>query len=330
MSVFAPSVINLWKTIESYGIDPGPLFEEQGIRIRLPVNPCQRLAYEQVDGLRARAVKVCGDEAFGLRSAEVYQPSHLGALGYAWHASMTLRKACLRLERFVRLVNFQTSVRLEDRDGNMVVSVALDLESQCERARDDQSLALLTQMCRMVHGDGFRLQQVDFKHPEPADLQPYFTFFGCRLNFGQDQNRLWIPLAMADETLVGANPELAALNDQVVIRRLARLDKADVVARLRAVLLDLLPVGGVSDEAVADELHMSVRTMHRKLAAVDSSFKKELAELRRNLAEQYILDNSLTLTEISMLLGFSEPSSFSRAFKNWTGNTPTETRRSRQ
>jgi AraC-like DNA-binding protein len=330
MSVFAPSVINLWKTMESYGVDPEPLFREQGIEIRLPVDPCLRLPYEKVDRIRAMAVETSGDEAFGLRAATVYLPSQLGALGYAWQASLTLRKACLRLERFVRIVNDKARVRVEDRDSCMVVMFKLDLESANAWVRDVGGLALVTRMCRMVYGEGFRLQAVDFEHAEPADLQPYFEFFGCRLRFNQAQNRLWIPAGQADETLSGANPELALLNDEVVTRRLARIDKGDIVARLRAVLLDQLPSGEISDDTVAAELHMSVRTLHRKLATLNTSFKVELAEMRRNLAQQYILDNSLTLTEISMLLGFSESSSFSRAFKNWTGSTPTEARRARQ
>jgi len=74
---------------------------------------------------------------------------------------------------------------------------------------------------------------------------------------------------------------------------------------------------------------MSVRTMHRKLAEVNNNFRAILVEMRRSLAEQYILDNSLTLTEISLLLGFSEPSSFSRAFKSWTGTAPSEARQAR-
>jgi AraC-like DNA-binding protein len=131
-----------------------------------------------------------------------------------------------------------------------------------------------------------------------------------------------------DETLAGANAELARVNDQVVTRRLAKMDQSDIVTRVQVVLTDQLPVGGVSDESVAEALHMSVRTMHRKLTEVNQNFRGLLVELRRNLAEQYILDNSLTLTEISLLLGFSEPSSFSRAFKNWTGTTPSDVRRS--
>jgi AraC-like DNA-binding protein len=181
-------------------------------------------------------------------------------------------------------------------------------------------------MCRLIYGDKFRLQAVNFEHDKPRDMKPYFEFFGCQINFNQEQNQLLIPLALADEVLAGANPELALLNDQVVTRRLALLDRSDIVARVQATLMEQLPSGQTSDASVAESLHMSVRTMHRKLTEVDKNFRTLLVEMRRSLAEQYILDNSLTLTEISLLLGFSEPSSFSRAFKNWTGKAPSEAR----
>ena len=94
-------------------------------------------------------------------------------------------------------------------------------------------------------------------------------------------------------------------------------------------MTEQLPHGNISDDSVASALHMSVRTMHRKLVDEDQNFRNLLVEMRRNLAELYIMDNSLTLTEISMLLGFSEPSSFSRAFKSWTGSAPSEIRQAR-
>jgi len=329
MSVFAPSVVSLWKTIASYGIDPVPLFAAEDIKVQLPIDPCLRVPYVKIDRIRARSAEMCGDQAFGLRAAEVYIPSQFGALGYAWHASLTLRKACLRLERFIRVVNDKAVARVEDRDGCMVVTLKLNVESENEFVRDDSALAMLTRMCRLIYGDKFRLQAVNFKHTEPLDIKPYFEFFACQLNFDQAENQLLIPLSLVDETLAGANPELALLNDQVVTRRLARIDRSDIVARLQAVLIDLLPTGNINDEAVADSLHMSVRTMHRKLSEVRSNFRTVLVEMRRDLAEQYILDNSLTLTEISLLLGFSEPSSFSRAYKNWTGSAPSEARQSR-
>lgn len=330
MSVFAPAMISLWRTIESYGIEPSDLFEAEGIHVQLPIDPCLRLPYSKIDRLRAKAVDLCGDEAFGLRSATVYLPSQLGALGYAWHASLTLRKAFLRLERFVRILNEKATVEVKDQDASMVVTLGMDFPTESGFARDDGALALITRMCRLVSGTHFRLQTVNFKHAEPRDIKPYFEFFACQLNFGQAENQLIIPMALADETLTGANPELAVLNDQVVIRRLASIDREDIVARVQSALVEQLPNGNVSDDSVAEALHMSVRTMHRKLTDVNSNFRTLLVEMRRDLAEQYILDNSLTLTEISLLLGFSEPSSFSRAFKNWTGTAPSEARQARQ
>ena len=330
MTVFAPQMGNLWKAIESYGIDPVPLFAAENIIVKLPIDPCLRLPFEKIDRIRARAMEVSGDEAFGLRAAAVYQPSQLGALGYAWQASLTLRHACLRLERFARVVNKTVIVRVEDQGACMVVTLKLDERSECKQVRDDGALALITKMCRQVSGDHFRLLGVNFKHAEPRDIKPYFEFFACKLNFDQAENQLLFPLALVDEKLVGANPELALLNDQVVTRRLARIDSDDIVTRVQAVLMDQLPLGNISDDSVADALYMSVRTLHRKLTEENSNFRTLLVEMRRNLAEQYILDNSLTLTEISLLLGFSEPSSFSRAFKNWTGTAPSEARQAQQ
>lgn len=326
MSVFAPGIVNLWRTIESYGIDPEPLFATEEIQVQYPVDPNIRVSYEKIDRIRAHAVKLCGDEAFGLRTTRVYAPSQLGALGYAWQASLTLRRACMRLERFVRLVNDKARVHIEDRDDCMVVTLELETKSLNQRARDDCELALVTMLARSICADSFRLHSVNSIHPAPEDLKPYFEFYACELNFDQAHNQLLIPFKYADEVLTGANPELALMNDKVVIRHLAMIDKGDIVALVQAVMLDQLPMGNLSDETVADALHMSVRTMHRKLTDAASNFRALLVDLRRELAEAYILDNSLTLTEISLLLGFSEPSSFSRAFKNWTGSAPSAVR----
>lgn len=329
MSVFAPTVINLWKTVESYGIDPAPLFASENIKVRLPIDPCSRVSYKKIDRIRAKAAKLCGDEAFGIRTATVYKSSQLGALGYAWQSSLTLRKAFSRLERFIRVVNEKAVVIVEDKGACMLVTLSVNAPSDCLSARDDGALALITRMCRLIYGDAFRLQAVNFKHAAPSDLKPYFEFFGCQLNFDEADNQLLMPLSISDEVLTGADPELALLNEQVITRRLALLDRNDIVTRVQSALIEQLPNGDVSDDSVAATLHMSVRTMHRKLADANQSFRTLLVEIRRNLAELYILDNSLTLTEISMLLGFSEPSSFSRAFKNWTGSAPSEMRQAR-
>jgi AraC-like DNA-binding protein len=120
---------------------------------------------------------------------------------------------------------------------------------------------------------------------------------------------------------------LAELNEHIVVKYLAHSAKQDIVNRVKAAIIDGLANGSVSEASVAEQLHMTPRNLHRRLQKENTSFKLLLTEIRKELAQQYIQDRSKTLTEISYLLGFSEASSFSRAYKGWTGHAPTEARR---
>ena len=113
-----------------------------------------------------------------------------------------------------------------------------------------------------------------------------------------------------------------------MVKYLAHSEKADIVNRVKAAIIDGLSNGAVTETSIAEMLHMTPRNMHRKLQKQDTAFKLLLTDVRKELAQQYIQDRSKTLTEISFLLGFSEVSSFSRAFKGWTGKPPSEARQS--
>lgn len=135
-------------------------------------------------------------------------------------------------------------------------------------------------------------------------------------------DRRWI-----EQRLTGSNEQLAQLNEHIVVKYLAHLQKNDIVSRCKAAIIDSLGSGGVSESSIADALHTTPRNLHRRLQKENASFKLLLNEIRQDLALQYIQDRSLTLTEISFMLGFSEVSSFSRAFRNWTGQAPSSMRR---
>ncbi|WP_221895433.1 helix-turn-helix transcriptional regulator [Bathymodiolus japonicus methanotrophic gill symbiont] len=107
-----------------------------------------------------------------------------------------------------------------------------------------------------------------------------------------------------------------------MINYLAKLDEDNIVDRVKAVIIEQLPSGGLTDSTVDDALYMSNRTFHRRLQQSETTFRVVLNDLRHELADKYIKDSSLNLNEISFLLGFSELSSFSRAFKRWTGISP--------
>jgi AraC-like DNA-binding protein len=107
-----------------------------------------------------------------------------------------------------------------------------------------------------------------------------------------------------------------------MVEYLAQLDDDNIIERIKAAIIDQLPSGQVTDSSIADALYLSRRTFHRRLLQQNTTFRAILNEVRQKLASQYITDSSLSLNEISFLLGFAEISSFSRAFKRWTGTSP--------
>ena len=326
MSVLAPSVAVVWKLIEAEGLDPAPLFAEEGLSFELPIEPGTRVDYLPVDRVRARVAEMVGDPAFGLKVARHVHPSHLGALGYAWLASSSMRTAFMRLQRYVRVLNDQGRVKLETSGGQFQMTVAVAQDSLNARVRDDAQAAVLMTLCRMNLGERFKPDYISIPHPEPDDRGPYERFFRCPLRFNAKKVGIGFPATVADATLPSANPMLAQMNERIANRRLAALDVEHTPNRVRAEIMEQLPNGNLSDESVAEALHMTSRTLHRRLKEHDTSFRDVLGEVRRELAEQYIADPTLTLTEITFLLGFAEASSFSRAFRRWTGQSPSAAR----
>lgn len=326
MSVLAQSVGTLWRVIESYGLDPAPFFEAEGLEVDLPIEPGTRVSYEVVDAIRSAAAQATGDPAFGLRTAECLHPSYLGALGYAVLASDTLRVAFERIHRYVRVLNEQGRFDLTVTDGTLGARISVGQPSRNRTARDDGQTATLLTLCRLNAGADFTPRRITLVHDAPADPAPYETLFRCPVVFGAEANEFVIDLEDAERILPSSNEVLAQMNERIVIQRLAQLDRDNLTGRVRAEIMELLPSGEVSDEAVADALHMTSRTLHRRLKDEGESFRTLLTAVRRDLAEQYLADRTLTLTEITFLLGFSEMSSFSRAYKHWTGQPPSAAR----
>jgi AraC-like DNA-binding protein len=133
-----------------------------------------------------------------------------------------------------------------------------------------------------------------------------------------------LPADVVDKRLGGANPHLAALNDHVVQRYLEELGQDEITQKVKKVITEELPSGRVSDDTVARILFMSPRTLQRKLRQQGTTFRRLVLATRRALAEQYLAEGRYTATEISFMLGFSEVSAFSRAYRGWTGASPRE------
>ena len=323
MSVFAPALSYYWKSAEELGMDPGALFRQAGIDPRLRLDAAARVSAKQFDDLVCLARRNSCDDSFAFKVVRNIHPSYMGALGFAWMTSASLRKAFDRLSRYYRLLTSEVRIDASESDGEFRVTFD-DSEafSRDPALRERLRLAGAVQMCRMIAGESFTPERVGFRQETPVNAPDYYAFFRCDQRFGQDRTGLVLSAADADAPLPGFNAQLVQQFDHMAVDYLANLDRSDLLGRVRAAVLEQLPSGEATLESVAEQLAMSARTLTRKLRERGHTFKQLLAQIRRELAEKYILDNSLTLTEISYLLGFSENSSFSRAYRGWTGKSP--------
>ena len=327
MAVFAPILNYLWNSASDFGLEPGALFREAGIdpKLRLDVNA--RVDSKQFYRMMFNARQESHDDAFVFHLVEHLHPSYFGALGYAWLSSASLRKGLERLQRYQQLLADEKIIRLENHEPEL--HVLLDestFGAPNSELRETMHFAHIVKLCRMNSGESFKPGRIQFRRQTPKAPAAYFQFFRCDLQFSSDLSMLVIDSETADLALPGFNAQLEDLLEKQIIEYMTRLDRQDIVGRTKNAIIGLLPAGHASVDDAANKLNTSVRTLRRKLGEKNVSFKDLLAETRRELGERYIRDGSLSLTEVAFLLGFSDSSSFSRAYKTWTGQTPSEFR----
>jgi len=133
---------------------------------------------------------------------------------------------------------------------------------------------------------------------------------------------------LMDKPLPGASRELAQMHDQTTMQYLKRMEQRDIINRVRIMIVEELSSNAITKQRVADKLCMSPRSLQMKLAAKSTSFQEILDSTRESMARGYMEQSAISITEAAYLLGFSDVSNFTRAFKRWTGKSPREFRRS--
>jgi len=313
------------KALDYYGVDSARIFRASGIPLSVNNDPMVRLPVGSLTRLYEMCVDVTNDPYFGLTVARFIHISNLHALGYALAASSTLMDFCRRLQRYFRLAS-QTAVATLLEAGDEV-SLRFKLLVPASGETQDALLGFVVLSMRQLHKASFNPLRVELIHPMPREgAGPYEKLFRAPVHFGAAEVALIFDKKQLAQPLAGACAELAQFNDNIATSYLARLDRKDVVANVRQKIVEFLPNGECTREAVAQALCMSPTTLQAKLAQLDTSFQDLLNDTRKELACAYMQQASRPVTEIAFLLGFTDTSNFTRAFKRWTGASPTKFR----
>jgi len=316
------------KAIEKSGLNSHEVFKLAGLDPDKLNDPNARYTYEGMTNLWRLAAEKTGDDCIGLKAAQYWHPTTLHALGYAWMASETLKEALERVIRYLHVVTTATDLKLEESEHEIrLVFPAVTKPFPPAQQAIDAGLAVIVDMCRTSFGDSFKPIHVYMNRDRPVCEKEISDFFDSPVSYESTENSICFSREDLEKYLPTANAELALVNDNILTQYLADLDKHDIRAQVEVKIIEQLPSGHITEEWMAQSLNKSLRSLQRKLSEKNTTYKQLLESTREKLAKQYMLNSRYSINEITYLLGFSEPSNFSRAFKRWTGQSPSDFRK---
>lgn len=312
-----------------HDVDTKAMFAELGIDYQQLCVPEARLPTRTMWTIWQAALEKTSDDAFGLQVAQGVFPTHLNALVFALQASANIQECIERLIRYSRVVSTIGQIEFEHLGNNIILRLNAPDMAQGPWMPIDAFMALLVKFIRDFltpehHG---LLQAVSLIRPTPDNQQAFSDYFKCDVHYGHHCNEIMASDALLNLPLPGANSTIAKVNDQLLQDYLQKLDDQSFSLAVRKQIISQLGKDQLTQEGIASALNMSGRTLQRKLVDEGTSFKELLDNIRQELAMRYLSAGDMSISELTFMLGFVDQSSFSRAFKRWTGTTPSKYRK---
>ncbi|WP_256659153.1 AraC family transcriptional regulator [Pseudomonas sp. A-1] len=308
------------------GLDSAALARRHRLDPQALLAPDAVVSAEQHRALLQDALHVSGNAGLGLQLGIQRSLATLDQLGYLMISSGTLREAShagLRYQNYPGRFSGRsivTSFGEIEGQGCYQVHVRDDLGPLRLLAVEDV-LGSIVASCRWVLGRSLPITRLRCDFPAPPHVELYREVFACPIQFDAPATQLFFDAAILDQPLPHASPQSAALYARLCERRSIELSRGDVAARLSQMIAE--HIAEPPDlAAAADALHCSPRTLSRKLLAQGWQYQQLVDQVREIHARRALSDPTQSITRIAQQLGYADNSGFFRAFKKWTGLSP--------
>jgi AraC-like DNA-binding protein len=310
------------------GIDTPTLLEKANLTLQQINNANLKLRVRDQIRFLDLVAGALRDDLFGFHLAQPLDLREFGFLYYVAASSKELGDALQRLARYSAIANEGVSVRYV---GGRNVGLAFHytgVSRHLDQHQIEFFMAMLVRLCRQLTGIRLAPLRVRFAHHRSGRTSELTKFFGGNVEFGAAVDEVSFAPTIKDMPVVSADHHLNRLLitycEEALGRRRTRRDAFCV--SVENAIVPLLPHGMAHLEAVARGLGVSQRTLARRLAVERLNFSVVLENLKIDLAQRYLADSDLSISQIAWLLGYQEVSSFTHAFKRWSGKTPRQAR----
>lgn len=305
------------------GVDPRRILEHHGVDPLTVGDPDQLLPCKSLVDILEYSSDIFDDPLFGLRLANLQEPDVFGCVTALCRAAPTVREGLLKLAEFMPVAHSPESA-IELRETRDVAELRLGVRADLgvNDQAQYQSLVLNLKFIKMLAGPDFRPSyahlSVDARQHDLAEIE---SIVGCRVHSGAPMNMIGFAAHTLDRAVPTANKLLFRLIGGY-LDRVKVASRRTIVERVEDYVRGALPSGDCSIERCARKLGMSVRTIQSRLSEGGLRFSDIVERQRAQMARVLLGEDALSLDEIALFLGYSEQTSFGRAFKRWTGVTP--------
>lgn len=316
------ALIGFSELAQQLGANPAELCARAGLDPSYLHTTNQFIRCETFNRLLEVAAQATGREDFGLLLGREINLAVMGPTGFIIQHAGSVMEALNGLRRYNHLHDQGTLVQLTTDHGKAYFS-SRNLAASDEAFQvTDRAAGLGMAVMRMLGGPDWSPDKVLFRHRAPADTGLYQKVFGCPVLFGQEENALVFDADFLDAPMTQESNSYTNQIVQDYIRRLEGQAPRDLISKVRLLIQQLLGTNGCSLVKIADSLRVSKRSLQRHLNQQGTSFSELVESVRIDMAQQYLTETNMSLTQLAELLGYTETSNFSRAFKRRVGLAP--------
>ncbi len=328
-SVLSVSSRALLDACARLGLDTTQMLQAAGLDRATVQDPDARIPIEQVDALWHKAYELSNDPNLALHAIEVLPFGAYRVIDCLASSAPTVGAALAKVSDYFPIIHngvVHLPYAVGDQDVTFGVA-APSCPSAVTRTYAEYTLAAAFLRTRIGTRQPYRLMRIEFSQPRPPDISEHARIFGCPVRFDADACQMVIAREVWDTPCSGSDPALFSVLDSHARMLLGQLPSAaDIVGLVREAIEAELRGGNPRLESVARRLAMSPRTLQRRLRDHGVVFNDVLDAMRFRAAKSYLAQRDVAGSEVAYLLGFAEQSSFNRAFRRWSGQTPSEYR----
>jgi AraC-like DNA-binding protein len=328
MTTGTVSVRLLWpflRVIQDFGPEI-EVVRAAGVDPQLLSDPDERIPRRLLRDVIAAAVHRTGDVALGIHAGEKVESADFGAMDLASRACPDMRSAMQCIARYVRLYDDSIEMPVME-DGDRVLWLFRNAMPPVLNASNDFQVTVAFVNVLRHLGRLERPIEVHLRHRAPTDATEYERVFQAPICYGMPHNGLVFARNLLHQPVPSANPEAYQLFDVRASQMLEEFERSYTTsAKVRRLVAKRIGRESIGIGEVGAQLGISAATLRRRLVAEGTTYSVIVDSLRQELATQYLATRGVHIGEIACSLGFASEGAFGRAFRRWTGGSPSEHR----